>query len=121
MITFKQQITVPKELVQGLALDLGWTPKLTRQVEIVDDDTTEPITVHSEDEEYPNPVSAEEYIDQKAKEHTQNFFLPFGEKLVEQAVASAQAQVEHAKEMAQEQIIEPILQALTTEIVTSEK
>jgi hypothetical protein len=119
MITFKQQITVPEELVQGLAIELGWTPTLTRQVEVIDDDTTTPPTTHFETEEYENPQSAEDFVDEKAKEHTTQFFLPFGEKLVAQAIAEAEAQVEQAKEQAREQIIKPILEALTTTITKS--
>lgn len=118
MITFKQQITVSEELAHGLALDLKYQPTLTRQIEIVDDAEATPPLTHFEIEEYENPESAVQYVERLAKEHTAKFFLPFGEKLVAQAIADAQAQVEQAREQAKAQIIDPIVDALVTEVIT---
>lgn len=87
MITFKQQITVPEELVQGLAIDLGWGEDLG--------------------------ITAEQFVDQRAKAHTANFFLPFGRSLVEQQLADARTQLEQA-------IITPVQDALITEVVIEE-
>lgn len=87
MITFKQQITVPEELVQGIAVELGWEEELE--------------------------ITPEQFVDLKAKEHTARFFLPFGQKLVEQQLATAKAQLEQA-------IIVPVKEALITEVVHSE-
>jgi len=117
MKTFKQQITVSDELVQGLAQELGYQSILTRQIE-VEVENEWGITKSLQTEEYQNPESPEDFVSRLAKEHTQKFFLPFGEKLVAQAIADAQAQVEVARQQAREQIINPIVNALSTEVIT---
>lgn len=119
MITFKQQITVPEELVEGLAVFLGYKPTLTRINEIVDDDTTDPVTVHHEEEEYPNPETAIEYIDKLAKENTAKFFKPFGEKLVQDELTKLgiDEQKKQAEAQLEQAIVMPVMDALITEIV----
>lgn len=119
MITFKQQITVTEELVTGLSIFLGYKPTLTKENEVVDDDSTDPVTTHIETEEYPNPETAEEYVDKLAKAHTANFFKPFGDKLVQDelvklGINEQKAQIENA-------IIKPVEEALVTQIIKTEK
>lgn len=88
MITFKQQITVSEELVQGMAHNLGWHSEL-----------------HTE--------TPEEYVAKKAKEYMTGFFIPFGEQLVAQQLSETKEQLEQA-------IIEPVKNALISEVVISE-
>ena len=118
MITFKQQFTYPEELVIGFALFLGWKEKLTRQIEIVDDSTTDPVTTHFETEEYDNPQSFTEYVDMKAREHTLLFTKSWAEKLKQDylnvQVDEFKAKVEPSLNA---QIIKPVEDALITEIV----
>ena len=118
MITFKQQFTYPEELVKGFAIYLGWKEKLTRQVEIIDDDTTTPITIHLEMEEYDNPQSFIDYVDVKAREHTLLFTKSWANKLKTDAL---NAQVDEFKANIEPtlytQIIQPVEDALTSEIV----
>ena len=80
-ITFKQEFTYPEELVKGFATFLGWQEKLTRQIEVTDDDTTTPITTHIENEEYDNPQSFVDFVDEKAREHTLLFTKSWAESL----------------------------------------
>jgi hypothetical protein len=82
MITFKQQITVQEELVTEFAQYLGWQE---------------------------GNISAEEYINQKSKQHMADFFLPFGYKLVNESL-------QQAREQLQSQIIQPVVDALATEV-----
>ena len=119
MITFKQQITVSEELVTGLALFLGYQPTLTREITVVDDDTTDPVTTHIETEEYPNPETAEQFVDIKAKEHTSNFFKPFGEKLVQDELVKLglDEQKKQAQTQLEEAIIAPVVTGLTSEVI----
>lgn len=113
MITFKQQITVSEELVNALAIDLGYKPMLTRQIQ------TEEFIDPAPTEEYPNPQSAEEFIDNLSKQHTINFFKPFGDKLVAQEIAKLgfAEQEAQARTQLEAQIITPVVESLTTEVV----
>lgn len=97
MITFKQQITVEQDLVDGLAQSLGYGPTII--VRQGGDLLTQT-----------NPETTIEFIDRLAKKHTENFFLPFGKKLVEQQLAVPKAQLEQL-------IINPVMNALVTEVV----
>lgn len=122
MITFKQQITVPEELVTELAVFLGYEPTLIKQITVVDDDTTDPVTTHFEEEKYPNPESAEQYVDRFAKEHTANFFKPFGDKLVQDELVKLglDKQKKQAQTEIELQLIAPVMKGLTTEVIKSE-
>jgi hypothetical protein len=118
MITFKQQISVPEELVEAMAIEFGYKPLLTRQIEQIDYAEIDGEQIEQSryfvTEEYENPQTSAEFIDNVAKQHTINLFKPFGNKLVEQAVAEA-------KEQAEAQIVEPIVNALSTEIIYQEE
>jgi hypothetical protein len=63
MIQIKKAYTYEdtEENILFWATSKGYQPTLTRQIEVVDDDTTEPPTVHFETEEYPNPESVESF------------------------------------------------------------
>ena len=119
MITFKQEITVSEELVKGLAKELGWQEKLTRQNTVVDDDTTYPVTTHFEDEEYDNPETFIQFVDRKGKEHSVNFFKPYGEKIVREELAKTGVleQVEATKAQLEEAVLKPVLESLTSEVI----
>lgn len=119
MITFKQEITVSEELVKGLAKELGWQETLTRQIEVVDDDTTDPVTTHFETEEYDNPETFIQFIDKRAKEHTSNFFKPYGEKIVKEELEKTGVlnQVETTKAQIEESVLKPVLESLTSEVI----
>ncbi len=117
MITFKQQITVPEELVGGLAEFLGYEQILKTEFPL-DEPTKD--GDYFEIREEKNPESAEEYVDRKAKEHTQGFFKPFGDKLVELELAKLgiDEQKQEAKEQIEKRIIDPVINNLFTEIIT---
>lgn len=97
MITFKQQLTVPEELVQGLALQLGYQTELPEEGGVL----------------VPNPQSAEDFIQERAREHMENFFLPYGQILIEEQLKSARQQLA-------QQIIGPIREAFVTEVIHEE-
>jgi hypothetical protein len=110
MITFKQQITVPNELVLGLALELGWKESFTYT-------NNEGVEVTEQ-----NPQTAEQFVDERSKQHTMNFFIPFGIKLVEQEIKKLgfDEQKEQARAQIMQQIIKPVTDALTTEVLKEE-
>lgn len=116
-ITFKQEFTFNKDAVKGFALHLGWKEKLTRQIRVVDDDTTDPVITHFEDEEYDNPQTFVQFIEEKAREHTLSFTKSWAQKLKQDYL---NAQVEEFKAGLEptldEQIIKPVEDALTSEI-----
>lgn len=117
-ITFKQQFTFNESAVKGFAIHLGWKEKLTRQVEVVDDETTDPVTKHFESEEYDNPQTFVEFVEEKAKDHTLSFTKSWAQKLKQDYL---NAQVEEFKAGVEptldEQIIKPVEDALTSEII----
>lgn len=116
-ITFTHKFTFPEDKVKNFAIFLGWQEKLTRQIEVVDDDTTTPPTVHMEDEEYDNPETFSEYVDKLAKEHTLIFIKQWADKLkqdyVETQVAELKAQIEP---VADDEIVKPVENALITSV-----
>jgi hypothetical protein len=117
-ITFKQQFTFEKNAVKGFALHLGWQEKLTRQIEVVDDDTTTPPTIHLENEEYDNPQTFSEFVDEKAREHTLLFTKSWAQTLkdsyLSQQVNEFKATIEPSLNA---QIIQPVEDALVSEII----
>ena len=108
-ITFKQQFTFNEEAVKGFATFLGWQEKLTKQIEIIDDETTTPVTSHFENEEYDNPQTFIQFVEEKAREHTLLFTKSWAEKLKQDylnaQVNEFKAQVEPTLN---EQIIKPV-------------
>lgn len=118
MITFKQQFTFNEDAVKGFATHLGWQEKLTRQITVIDDNTTIPVTTHNEAEEYDNPQTFTEYVDMKAREHTLLFTKSWAQKL---KTDTLNAQVDEFKANIEPtlytQIIQPVEDALTSEIV----
>lgn len=116
-ITFSQHFTFPEESVKGFAIYLGWKEKLTRQIEIIDDETTTPATGHFENEEYDNPQSFTEFVEEKAREHTLLFTKSWAEKLKQEYLNT---QVDNFKGTIEptlyEQIIKPVEDALVSEI-----
>lgn len=117
-IIFKQQFTYPEELVKGFAIFLGWKEKLTKQVEIVDDNTTTPITVHFKEEEYNNPQTFLQYVDEKAREHTLLFTKSWAENLKQEQLESEVSLFKATLEPSlNAQIIKPVEDALISEIV----
>jgi hypothetical protein len=109
MITFKQEITVPEELVIGLAIDLGWKDVIETS-EVGENGLA--ITKYIE-----NSETAVQFIDRLSKQHTINFFKPFGDKLVAQELkkTGVEEQVQQTKEALEAQIIKPIVEGLVTE------
>lgn len=117
-ITFKQQFTFNEEAVMGFALYLGWQEKLTRVIEVVDDETTTPVTTHFANEEYNNPQTFTEYVDEKAREHTLKFTKSWGETMKENMIHAQTMQFRASLEPSlDEQILKPIEDALISEIV----
>jgi len=114
-ITFKQQFTFEEEAVRGFAIHLGWKETLTRGVDIVNEDL---IMTRFEIEEYPNPQSFTDYVDEKAREHTLLFTKSWAEELKNNYL---NAQVEALKTTVEPtlytQIVKPVENALTSEIV----
>lgn len=118
MITFKQQFTFQAEAVKAFAIYLGWKEKLTRRIEVVDDDTTVPVTTHFEAEEYDNPQTFAEFVDEKAREHSLLFTRQYAEHLKTEIL---QAQINTLKEESEStlyaEIVAPVEQALISEII----
>lgn len=119
-ITFKQQFTFNENSVKGFAIHLGWSEKLTRQIEVVDDETTDPVTKHFENEEYDNPQTFVEFVEEKAREHTLSFTKSWAQKLKQDYLS---VQVEEFKATIEpsldEQIIKPVEDALTSETIVN--
>lgn len=117
-ITFKQQFTFNEEAVMGFAIHLGWQDKVTRQIEVVDDATTTPVTTHFATEEYNNPQTFTEYVEEKAREHTLLFTKSWGERIKKQYL---NAQVDEFRSTIEPslnaQILKPIEDALISEII----
>ena len=117
MITFKQQFTFTEESVKNFAIFLGWQEKLTRQVE-KEDTAVEPPAIYTETEEYDNPETFTDYVDRLAKEHSAKFTNAYAVSLKEQEI---NRQVEELKATIEpaidEQIIKPVEDALTSEVV----
>lgn len=115
-ITFKQQFTFNEESVKGFAIHLGWQETLTRQTEVMIDDVP---TLQNED--YPNPQTFAEYVDEKAREHTLKFTKSWAEQLKNSYL---NAQVQEFKTTVEpslnDQIIKPVEDALISEILISE-
>lgn len=123
MITFKQEFTFPDEAIQGFALFLGWQEKLTRQVEIVDQEETELLgrLTHSENEEYDNPETSTEFVSRRAVEHSSVFTKSWAERLKQDAINSQiEALRATIEPMLYTQIVRPVEDALTSEIVHPE-
>lgn len=120
MITFKQTITVSDELVQGLAVFLGYQPTLTRDLPL---DPEREVRTEIQTEEYPNPETAEEYVDRLAKDHTANFFKAFGDKLVQDELTKLgiDEQKEQSKKQLEDAVIKPVTEVLITEVTKSKK
>ena len=116
-ITFKQEFTFNEDAVKGFALHLGWKEKLTRQIRVVDDDTTDLVTTHFEYEEYDNPQTFVQFIEEKAREHTLLFTKSWAQKIKQDylnvQVDEFKATIEPSLD---EQIIKPVDDALTSEI-----
>jgi hypothetical protein len=112
MITFKQELTVSEELVQGLAYELGWTDSIQVQ------EVGTPFETSQE-----NPESYTEFVQRKAREHMIEFFLPFGEKLVTQEIINQgiEEQMKQAKAQIEAQIVAPIIEGLITEVVVDKE
>ena len=113
-ITFTHTFTFPKDKVKNFAIFLGWQEKLTRQIEVLDDNN---VVINFEDEEYDNPETFSEYVDKLAKEHTLTFTKQWANKLKEDyinaQVAELKAQIEP---VADEEIVKPVENALTTTV-----
>jgi hypothetical protein len=129
-LTFKQELTVTEELAKGFAIYLGWKEKLTRQITVVDDDTTDPVTTHFADEEYDNPETFIQFVDRKGKENTLNFYKPYSDLVVAQELEKtgipqqiqhveqeAQTVLENAKTEIENAVVKPIMDSLTSEVV----
>lgn len=118
-ITFKKQLTASEELVQGLAIFKGYELVLKRVIEVVDDEATDPVTVHHEEEEYQNPESPQEYVDRLLDDHIKEFYIPFGQKMVEDELAKLgiDEQKAQAKAQIEQAVITPVNDALTGEII----
>jgi len=122
MITFKQEFTFPEEAIQGFALFLGWQEKLTRQVEIVDQEETETQgrLTHFDNEEYDNPESFTELVARRAVEHSSTFTKSWAEKLKQDAINSQLEELRATIEPTlYAQIVQPVEEALTSEILHS--
>jgi len=119
MVTFTQTFTLPESSVKGFAEYIGWQEKLTRQKIVVDDDTTTPETTHFEIEEYDNPQTFAEFVDEKAKAHSLSFTKSWAETLKQQEI---DRQVQELKDTIeptlQAQIVQPVEDALTSEIIS---
>lgn len=111
MITFKQQITVQEELVEGLATFLGYQSTIIKEFE--KEDGSKDI------ENVFNPETPIEFIDRLAKEHTASFFKPFGEKLVQDELIKTgiDEQKKQVQEQIEAQIVTPIIEGLISDVV----
>jgi hypothetical protein len=119
MITFKQQFTFDEDSVKGFAKHLGWQEKLTRQIEVVDDETVDPVTTHFETEEYDNPETFIDFVDKKAREHTLRFTKQWAENLVYIEIENQKQSVENTiKTQLENDIIKPVEDALSSEVIT---
>ena len=112
----------------GLALDLGWTEKLTRQITVVDDAKTDPVTIHFENEEYANPESYTDFVDRESTEYFKKFFAAFAQKLMDSKlmelgfdaeIQAAEERKAQAKEQALLEIVAPIEGTIVSEVVAS--
>jgi hypothetical protein len=119
MITFKQQFTFNEEAVKGFALHLGWTEKVTEQEIVVDDDTTDPVTTHTEQVEVDNPVTFIEFVKEKAREHSLQFTKGWANTLVESEITKQKSELEETLRPQLEQaIVKPVEDALEDEVIT---
>lgn len=84
---------------------------------MVDDETTDPITTHFENEEYDNPQTFSQFVDEKAKAHSLAFTKSWAETLKQQEI---DRQVNELKETIEptlhNQIVQPVEDALVSEI-----
>lgn len=116
-ITFTQTFTFPEQSVKGFAIYLGWQEKLTQKVETWTDELWWPIFTT---EEYDNPQTFAEFVDEKAKAHSLSFTKSWAEMLKQQEI---DRQVNELKETIEpglhDQIVQPVEDALMSEIIES--
>lgn len=114
-VTFKQQFTFPTESVKNFAIFLGWEEKLKRSVPKLDEEGKDMGDFIIE--EYDNPETFVEFVEQRAKEHTLQFTKRWAEKLKSDIIAQQVAQ--KIEPTLNEQIVKPVEDALISEVVTS--
>ena len=120
MITFKQQFTFADSSIKAFAVFLGWQEKLTRQIEITDQEETETQgkLTHFENEEYDNPISFVDYVKEKAREHSLKFMTSWAEKLKADMLEVELNKVRViAEPQLDEQIVKVVTDALIDEVI----
>jgi hypothetical protein len=118
-ITFKQQFTYPEESVKGFALFLGWQERLSREIEVVDDDTTTPITTHKSLEEYDNPQTFSSFVEHAAKEHSLKFIRSWAENIAQSELHNQIIAITNVTGAElHNQIVTPVEDALVSEVIT---
>lgn len=120
MVTFTQTFTFPESSVKGFAEYLGWQEKLSRQITVVDEETDGVlIASHFETEEYDNPQTFAEFVDERAKAHSLSFTKSWAETLKQQEIDMQVNELRDSIEPTlQAQIVQPVEDALTSEIIS---